>query len=365
MFTIRSIAMKLFRAAGVHVITGISIIAISICLIMTMSLYIWNANAQMKEEIYNLFGDADVTVGYNPEQGKTLYTDLLQQIRTMEGIDMVSPVSLTHTTVENMKHVYTLGVENDDLVKSRYHFSTDLKLNEVVVSEGLAKVLGKNIGDQIHVQNNSFVIKEILPTMKAAESISIVVLPNTIVKQWMTNANNKQQGLFALLTAENPSAIGMELKQLDNSLRVDITNEGDFVKQNLQSLMIFIIVLSVFILIITGMLLLSTFQLLFYKLKEQLMVLRSLGASSRQIGHIINTQLSAISLFGVIVGTAAGVMIIKIWLPQLVTLLSLPMAKTEFPLLLVFIIAFASFCFLQLFTKWQVTKAITATPFTN
>lgn len=362
MFTMHSIGMKLFRAAWAHVATSISIIAVSICLVMTMSLYIWNANAQMKEEIHALFGDVDLTVGYNPEQEKTLSTGLLNQMKSFEGIDIISPVSLTHTTVDNMEFVYTLGVENDELVKSRYHFLKDLKSNEMIISEGLAKVLKKKIGDQVLVQNDTFIVKEILPTMKAAESMNFVLLPNSIVRQWMTFANNETRGLFALITADNPSTLGMELKHLDNSLRVDITNNGDFVKQNLQSLMIFIIVLSVFILIITGMLLLSTFQLLFYKLKEQLMVLRSLGASSRQIGGIINTQLSAIILFGVIVGTTFGVLIIKIWLPQLVTLLSLPIAKTDFPVVFVFTIAIASFGFLLLFTKWQVRKATQLLP---
>ncbi len=357
MFTMRSIAMKFFRAAWAHVATSVGIIAISICLIMTMSLYIWNANAQMEEEIHALFGDADLTVGYNPEQERTLSTEFLEQLKSMEGIKTISPVSLTHTTVDQMELVYTLGVENDELVKSRYHFSTDIKSHEIIISEGLANVLQKKVGDQVLVQNDAFIIKEILPTMKAAETMSFVLLPNSIVKQWMPFANNETEGLFALITADNPTAIGMELKQLDNSLRVDITNNEGFVKQNLQSLKIFIIVLSVFILLITGMLLLSTFQLLFYKLKEQLMVLRSLGASSRQIGRIINTQLSAIILFGVIVGMICGMLIIKIWLPQLVTLLSLPMAKNDFPAVLVVIIAIVSFCFLQLFTKWQVKKA--------
>ena len=92
------------------------------------------------------------------------------------------------------------------------------------------------------------------------------------------------------------------------------------------------------------------------------MVLRSLGASSKQIGRIINTQLSAIILFGVLFGTTGGVLIIKIWLPQLVSLLSLPIAKNEFPAVLVFAIAIASFGFLQLFTKWQVKKAMQLLP---
>ncbi|WP_456278675.1 FtsX-like permease family protein [Bacillus sp. AK128] len=362
MFSIRSIAMKLFRAAWAHVATSISMIAISICLIMTMSLYIWNANAQLQEEIHAVFGDADLTIGYNPEQEKTISTALYNQLSSLDGIDMVSPVLIAQTTVEQMDSVYTLGVENDDLVKSRYHFSTDLKSNEIILSEGIAKVLQKNMGDQVLVQNTTFIIKEILPTVKMAEETSFVLLQNSVVKEWVPYADHETKGLFALIEADHPSEIGRNIKQIDSNLRVDITNEYDFVKMNLQSLMIFIIVLSVFILIITGMLLLSTFQLLFYKLKEQLMVLRSLGASSNQIGKIINTQLSFIILLGVIMGTVVSLLVIKLGLPQLISFLSLPIARNDFPAILVLSIGFISFGILHLITRWQINKAMKLLP---
>lgn len=362
MFSIRSVAMKLFRAAWAHVAASISIIAISICLIMTMSLYIWNANTQMKEEIHAVFGDTDLTIGYNPEQEKTISSELLSQLSSLKGIESISPVSIAHTTVENMDSVYTLGVENDELVKSRYHFSKDLMTNEIILSEGIAKVLKKSIGDTVLVQNETFFIKDILPTIKMAEETSFILMQNSVVKQWVPYADNDTEGLFALIIADNPSTVGRNIKQIDNTLRIDITNEYDFVKLNIQSLMIFIIVLSFFILVITGMLLLSTFQLLFYKLKEQLMILRTLGASSNQIGRIINTQLSTIILFGIVSGTVVSILIIKLGLPQLISFLSLPIAKNDFPAILVLSIALTSFGFLHLFTKWQVNKAMQLLP---
>ncbi|QOR64981.1 FtsX-like permease family protein [Cytobacillus suaedae] len=362
MFSIRSIAMKLFRAAWAHVATSISIIAISICLILSMSLYIWNANTQMREEIKAVFGETDLTVGYNPDQEKTISSELLSQINSVIGIDMISPVSITHTQVDTMEHVYTIGVENDELVKSRYHFSKDLKTNEVILSEGIAKVLKKNIGDEILVENKSFLIKEILTTIKMAEETSFILMQNAVVKQWVPYGSSDTEGLFVLIKADYPKAVGQELKQLDNTFRIDIMNEYDFVKLNLQSLMIYIIVLSVFIVVITGMLLLSTFQLFFYKLKEQFMILRSLGASSNQIGRIINTQLTSIITLGVVVGTVVSILIIKFGLPQLITFLSLPKAKTDLPAILILSIALIMFTFLQFFTKWQVYKSMQLLP---
>ena len=55
MFNLKTIAIKLFRAASTQIMTSISIIVVSVCLIMTMSMYIWNAKTQMEEEIYALF----------------------------------------------------------------------------------------------------------------------------------------------------------------------------------------------------------------------------------------------------------------------------------------------------------------------
>lgn len=101
MFSMRTIALKLFRAAWTNVLTSISIITISICLVMTMSVYIWNANTQMKEDIQALFGEMDLMVGYNPEQHKLLTNEQVSHFQSMPGVTQVSSVSLTHTILEN------------------------------------------------------------------------------------------------------------------------------------------------------------------------------------------------------------------------------------------------------------------------
>lgn len=100
MFSMRTIALKLFRAAWTNVLTSISIITISICLVMTMSVYIYNANTQMKEEIQALFGEMDLMVGYNPEQHKLLTMEQIEDFKSLAGVTQVSNVSLAHTRVE-------------------------------------------------------------------------------------------------------------------------------------------------------------------------------------------------------------------------------------------------------------------------
>ncbi|MFJ7915580.1 MULTISPECIES: ABC transporter permease [unclassified Lysinibacillus] len=378
MFTMRTIALKLFRAAWANVLTSISIITISICLVMTMSVYIWNAHSQMKEDIQAQFGEMDLMVGYNPDQNRLLTSQQIESFEAMTGVTKVSSVSLAQTYVENEKNTsfYTVGVENDDLVKSRYHFNVDLGPNEVVIAENVARLFHKEVGDTLNVTFNktvgnsveanisSFTILEILPPLKGTDSPNFILIQNDELKTWMNNSNAQTAGMFALIKTEDNVAtlVGTELKQLDETLRVDVMSDYDEFKRNLQALIIFMVVLSFFILLISSVLLLSTFQLLFYKIKEQLMVFRALGASTKQVGRIVQLQLSTIIGFGVLLGTAVSLLVIKSWLPQLITLMKMPDSKTDLPMIFVLVIAIVSFLLLQLITQWQVHKSSSLLP---
>lgn len=378
MFTMRTIALKLFRAAWANVLTSISIITISICLVMTMSVYIWNAHSQMKEDIQALYGEMDLMVGYNPDQNRLLTSQQIENFEAIPGVTKVSSVSLAQTNVENEKNTsfYTVGVENDDLVKSRYHFNADLGPNEVVITENVARLFQKEVGDTLNVTFNktigdsveantgSFTIQEILSPLKGTDSPNFILMQNDELKTWMNNSNAQTAGMFALIKTEDNMAtsVGTDLKQLDETLRVDVMSDYNEFKKNLQALIIFMVVLSFFILLISSVLLLSTFQLLFYKIKEQLMVFRALGASNKQVGRIVQLQLSTIIGVGVLLGTAVSLLIIKSWLPQLISLMKMPDAKTDLPMIFVLAIAIVSFLLLQLITQWQVHKSSSLLP---
>lgn len=103
MFTMRAVALKLFRAAWANVLTSISIITISICLVMTMSVYALNAHNQMKADIQALYGEMDIMVGYNPDQHQLLTTQQIELLSSLAGVTQVSNVSLAHTKVEQEK----------------------------------------------------------------------------------------------------------------------------------------------------------------------------------------------------------------------------------------------------------------------
>ncbi|MEO4054743.1 ABC transporter permease [Solibacillus sp. CAU 1738] len=365
MFNLKAIAFKLFRAATTQIVTSISIIAVSVCLIMTMSMYIWNAKAQMEEEIQALLGDAEMFVGYNPEQKKWVTADQVTAMASMDGVTGVSPILLAHTNVEGqLSGVYTVGVENDALVKSRYNFEESIKANEVVISQKIAKLFKKEVGDTIDIEFEPYVVKEILTPLPGGSDVEMAILTNNTVKKWLP-VNEHDVGKYALIDLHknaSPEYITQLLTELDDELRIDIVNEYDFVKLNFQALAIFMIVLSVFVLLITTVLLMSTFQLVLFKLKEQLTVLRALGATAKQVGQIVQAQLIAILSIGLAFGVLFSLAVIKLWLPFLVDKMQLPAARTEFPIWLALVIAAALFVVLFALIQWQVQKSMRLLP---
>lgn len=366
MFNLRAISMKLFRAGWPNVVATICTIAISICLIMTMMLYSFNAKQHMADELYKLYGNVDLLVGYNPEQHQYVTTEQIKAMKHIDGVDTVSRASLVFTDVDDrLHHVYTLGVENDELVKSRYHFTTDLMEHDVIVSQALAKSLNVHVGDVMKLNGSSFTVREILPYKGVqADAPQMLLVSNNIVKQWMSSKSNTE-AMFVMIKAKdgtNATEMAVKLKAIDEALRVDVTAEDPFIQMNVQTLSIFLIVLSVFILAITGVLLLSNFQLLFYKMKQQFIIMRSLGATSKQVGKMVFVQLTTMNAVGVGLGTVMTFFTVRFGLRYFVSYLGLPASNNLFLIGPAFITAVICFIVLQLFVWIQVQKSLRILP---
>ncbi|MCK2019823.1 ABC transporter permease [Peribacillus frigoritolerans] len=366
MFNLRGISMKLFRAGWPNVVATICTIAISTCLIMTMMLYSFNAKQHMADELYKLFGNVDLMVGYNPGQQQYVTTEQYVAIKDTEGVESTSKASLVFTDVDDRLHsVYTLGVENDKLVKSRYHFTANLTEHDVIVSQTLAETLKVHVGEAIQINGSPFTIREILSHKGIqADAPQMLLVSNNVAKQWMS-AKSNTEAMFVMIKTEdaaNVTETAVTLKALDEALRVDVTAEDPFIQMNVRTLSIFIIVLSVLILAITGVLLLSNFQLLFYKMKQQFIIMRSLGATSQQVGKIVSGQLTTMNVVGVTFGTVITFFTVRFGLQYFVSYLGLPESNNLFLVVPAFITAGICFVVLQLFVWIQVQQSLRILP---
>jgi len=306
--SIKGVSLRFFRRNKFIAISSIISVILSVSLIITMAIFSINAKQTLVNEVKNMYGNMDLSVGYNPDQNKIIDKELLERITEQPGIQSYSNVVLTHLLLNHTYNdVYTVGAGNDPLAKSKYHFHQDLADNEAMVNKGLATALNVHAGEEIKVENKTFKVKEILDNLDASGlAPDLLIISREDAKRFIAEKTGKRiEATYILMKAkksENPVVLANEMRKVDQGLRIDLAEENEYLKTNLTSLQIFITVLSVLMLFVTSLLIIANFEVFLYKYKYQFAIMRSLGATSKQMFKIVFIQSSLIVMVGVVLG---------------------------------------------------------------
>lgn len=353
--SIYGIAFRFFKTNRFVSISSVISVTIAVCIILVMTMFVSNATQSYRDEIKKLYGNMDMMVGFNLEQGRQIDLKLLNQITSIPGIEQSSPVLIDRLRVDLLQDdVYTVGAESDDLVKSKYHFTETISGNEAILNAGLAEALNITVGQSLKVEGRDFIVKEILEDIKGWGSVTdILIIPRSTFKELKYAPTGVVNESTYILIKNQPRADSYEiarwLRQIDETLRIDIIEEEPEIKANFQSLRIYITLLSLLVVFITALLIISNFQTYLYKYKQQFAIMRSMGAMTHDLFKIIFIQCSIINLFGGTLGYTAAFIAIKysqIWFEQL---FNIPVEALIFNNSLALIVLVLSVAILELF----------------
>ncbi|MED4212824.1 FtsX-like permease family protein [Priestia megaterium] len=355
MKSLKGLAFRLFRTNKFIVFSSILSIAIAAMLTLSMVLFSFNAQSTLKHELKQMYGDMDLSVGFNIDQSKVVSPSLTERISKNKNVEQLSRVSITHVTLDKINSsTYTAGVENSDLAKSRYHFKQFLNDDSIAMNKALAKTLHAKVGDKVSIQGHSFTLVEIINDLDSTGIAPDMILMNQKKAKEYNRLNEHvhADATYLLIKAKKGTdvlTLSNQIKSYDKDLRIDVAEQDPFVKSNLQSLQVFVIVLSFLVLIVTSLLIISNFELLLYKMKNQFAIMRSLGATTKQVSQLIFTQSIIINFSGIcigLLGTFFSQKYVYAWMGEFFKISSSP---TQFHLGIALIIALCSFIIIQLF----------------
>lgn len=353
--SIYGIAFRFFKANRFVSISSVLSVTIATCIILIMTMFISNATQSYRGEIKKLYGNMDIMAGFNQEQGRLINSTLLNKITSIQGIEESSPVLIDRFHVELLQDdVYTIGAESDNLVKSRYHFTKNISGNEAIINSGLAEALHVTVGQSLIIEKRNFIVKEIIGDLNGQGPVTdILIIPRSTFKELKhTQPGVINEATYVLI--KNQSGVDSfditkVLRQVDQSLRIDIIEEDPDIKANFLSLRIYIMLLSLLVVIVTSLLILSNFQTYLYKYKQQFAIMRSMGAASYDLFKIIIIQCSIINILGGMLGYITAFVATKYsktWFEQL---FSISVESLTFNHMLAFTVLVACLVILELF----------------
>ncbi|MEK5038281.1 FtsX-like permease family protein [Sporosarcina sp. FSL K6-3457] len=369
MKSLNRIALRLFQTHPFIVFTSVASIAIAVSLVITLAVFSTNAKQTLQEEMKALYGEFDVAVVYDDNQPIQNEQLLYELAANHPGTDAITEVLVTQAFVEKLVgEVYTVGIENDPLAQSRYKTTAKLEDNSVIMTAALAEALQVTVGDPIVIENRTFSIIEIITNAKGtAMAPDILIFVLDTAKSFKNHGNHfsKFETTALMIKAKKDVdvlAMAVDLKEFHGNLRVDVMEQEEFVEQNMNSLALFIVVMSVLVLLVTSLMVLSNFELFMYKNRNQLAIMRAMGAKTKQIAKIVWVQSALINILGTTCGLFLAMLAHQFVQPLLERLLSFEHKVATFNVGVALIVVVMSAIIVQLFLSIPVYKSTKMLP---
>ncbi len=361
-FSIKDISFKLLKSNRFVVISSIVSIMLSVALIINLFVLTSNAEISLKQELQKQYGDMDISVGFNSDSEKIINKQMAEKIISLPYVNDASKVLIGQLNIDcgngNEFKIYSVGVENDTLSKSRYNYNKDILEDEVALNKGLAEGLQKSEGEQINVGGRNLKIIETLGNLKQDSAMpDMLIINRSTLQSFLNNGKDATYIMLKLSDKGKNLKVADELHNIDKDLRVDIAEEEEFMKNNLSSLKIFLIILSSLILVMSSLFILSNFQIFLYNYRHQFAVIRALGGSSHQAFKLVFIQCTFINILGILLAFTASYLSSKYLIGIFNHLFSLKASVIEFPYLTAIIIACLSFVVVQLFMLIPALKS--------
>ena len=364
MKSLNHLAIRLFRENKFLVFTSIVSIAIAVSLLLIMTLFTVNAKQTIEADLRNMYGDLDIAFVYSDENPVENELELYQSLTEHPSTASISEALVTQAYVKRLGgEVYALGIENDAIAKSRYKTTVDLSKDTVIITENLAKSLMLSKGDTIEIEGSSFEIAEILKNIEGsgiAPDMVIFALERAKLFNSTSLPDAKYETTALMVKTQKEAdlmTMANEIKKNHANLRVDIIEQDEAVKQNLNSLALFSIILSGLILIVTAVMVVSNFDLFIYKNKNQFAIMRALGAKTSQLAKIIRIQSTMITVAGALFGLAISYLADQFLQPTLGRLFSVSLSKAPFAWEVAIPVLVAASLVIQLFLYIPVLKS--------
>lgn len=335
-------------------IIGSSIISIVMSLIIFLSMinFINTSKETLIQEIHKVYGEMDLSVGYSTTSEKKIDKVTLNKIIN-SNVEDYSEVLIDFKKLDEQE-IYTVGVDNKELSKSRYKYTSNVDNNEVIINKRLSKLINKKVNDTILLDEKSYTIKEILE-----DNENLISIPNMIIINIneLRDENLSTYLMIKLKDKEELINTANYFRTIDDDLVVDVVNQNEEAQRNLQSLQTFTTVIGILILIMCGVLISINFDTFLYKYRKDFSIIRSIGGSAKQAFEIVLIQSLFINLVGCILGFIIAYIFNTNILNIITSMLNLNTIIGKFSIFQSLIITIIAFLIIQAVMIFPVYKA--------
>lgn len=319
MFRICKVGMIFIRKSKMLSFSAFLSIFFACFLSVSMLQLVTGAQTSYKNAVLEEYGDYDI--GLTKEQGVTFSKEENRQIQMVEDVQKIS----YGYYVADLNGIYTVGVKDDRINKSRYKYTCDVTADDMVINQYLSEKYKKKQGDTFVLGNHEYIVKEVVEGDSFSKSkIALAVVD---MEQLQESLGVEKHPNYMLLKCQKEADLSNVTDELNaiaqgNFEVVCVSQDEDFQK----TLLIFaglLLVLFIIVVVICGMFILSIFHEFMRKYQCDMAIIRMIGGRRRQVNCIFISMSCMISAAGCVLGVVACELVDGLFLNKINSILHL------------------------------------------
>lgn len=319
MFRICRIGMTFLRNSKMLSFSAFLSIFFACFLSISMLQLAISAETSFKNNILEEYGDYDI--GLTKEKGVSFSKEEKEQIEKLEDVQKIS----YGYYIASLDGIYTVGVKDDQINKSRYKYICDITVNDMVINKYLSRKYEKKVGDTFVLGNREYVIKEVMEGDSFSKSkIGLAIVDMEQLQKDLGVEKHPNYMLLKCRKEADLSNITDQLKAIaqGNFQVICVSQDEDFQKM----LLIFewlLLVLFVIVVVICGMFILSIFHEFMGKYQCDMAIIRTIGGRHWQINCIFISMSGMLSAAGCVFGVITCTLVDGFFLNKINNILNL------------------------------------------
>lgn len=296
-YTLKSVSKKIRKNNKPIIASCVCSVAVAIIIILSIFNLTFNAKSSYIQSVRQEFGDFDYIVGENEV---VISDDIIDQINGIPGISESTKICVKYIPYNNIS-VYAAGVEDGPQSQSYYKYKHNLEHGDVIINKSFASYLQKEVGDYIVINNNQYIIREIISESKnviAEVNMAIFTEEDLRIGQELSGCN------YMLIKLSDNTNQSKFLEEYHKTATYSITGllDNDKIIENLQVTLYIVRVMLGIVIITSAFLLTTIFQRFYKKYSRDFSTIRSLGGSQKQAVGIIKNQINFVIVMGIFIG---------------------------------------------------------------
>lgn len=298
--TIKFIGKRLLKSNWLLTLYSFFSVLIGTVLLVEMFNLSLSATHTYENDMKALYGDCDIGLYYSDYAN--IDDVVINRLGQISDVTELATLYYSWRVQVGGANVYSIGTDNSSMVRSRYHFDSELGDGQVAVNKVLADVYGYVCGGSLEIGGQTLEIVEIFEDGTMSEgAIEMLAVNKKTLKTLDEKAGNTNIVMLKVMDGKEKQ-VEREIAKLGIGLEVLTFGTDEEYLKIIESFKVYIAVLTVLVIATTGLFTATVIKGFVYKYKRDMAVLRMLGATQDQIHAIFRYMIRRITFIGVLLG---------------------------------------------------------------